>query len=111
MPQTLNLGATGQDVILLQTRLNALPSALPRLVVNGDFGPMTLQRVKEFQTNTFVNGIVDSDTWAKLLGDGPLQRETFYTDGRHLHDPNGNKIVLRGINLPSAGRLEFPAKR
>jgi peptidoglycan hydrolase-like protein with peptidoglycan-binding domain len=54
MPQTLNLGATGQDVILLQTRLNALPSALPLLDVNGDFGPETLQRVKEFQTNSFV---------------------------------------------------------
>jgi len=31
MPPTLRVGATGQDVILLQTRLNALPSALPRL--------------------------------------------------------------------------------
>ena len=111
MPQTLNLGATGRDVILLQTRLNALPSTLPRLVVDGDFGPITLQRVKEFQTNTFGNGMVDPGTWAKLLGDGPLPRKTFYTDGRHLHDPNGKKIILRGINLPSAGRLEFPAKR
>ena len=50
MPQTLSLGTTGQDVILLQTRLNALPSTLPRLRVDGDFGPITLQRVKEFQT-------------------------------------------------------------
>ena len=108
MPQTLSLGATGQDVILLQTRLNALPSTLPRLVVDGDFGPVTLQRVKEFQTNTFVNGIVDPDTWAKLLGDGPFQRETFYTDGRHLHDPNGNKIILRGINLPLLDDWNFP---
>ena len=30
-------------------------------------------------------------TWASSLGDGPLPRKTFYTDGRHLHDPNGNK--------------------
>jgi len=78
MPQTLNLGATGQDVILLQTRLNALPSALPLLDVDGDFGPITLERVKEFQTNSFVHGVVDPNTWAKLLSDWPLQRETFY---------------------------------
>src|SRR4051812_21007766 len=100
MPQTLRLGATGQDVILLQTRLNTLPSALPPLVVNGKFDHKTLRRVKEFQTKTFVNGVVDPDMWVKLLGDRPLQRETFYIEGRHLHDPNGHKIILRGINLP-----------
>jgi mannan endo-1,4-beta-mannosidase len=92
----------------LQTRLNALPSALPRLVVNGDFGPITLQRVMEFQTKTFVNGVVGHDTWAKLLDDGPLQRETFYTEGRHLHDPSSKKIILRGINLPLLDDWDFP---
>src|SRR5690349_112657 len=108
MPPTLSLGATGPDVILLQSRLNAMPSALPRLIVDGNFGPRTLQRVKEFQTNVFVNGVVDPDTWAKLLDDRPLQRETFYTEGRHLYDPNGNKIVLRGINVPLLDDWEFP---
>lgn len=108
MPSSLRVGATGQDVILLQTRLNTLPSALSRLVVDGNFDSKTLQRVQEFQTNTFVHGIVDSDTWVKLLGDGPLQRETFYTDGRHLHDSHGNKIILRGINLPLLDDWNFP---
>ena len=32
------------------------------------FGPVTLQRVKEFQTNTFVNGVVDPDDLGKLPG-------------------------------------------
>jgi hypothetical protein len=33
--------------------LKALPSALPPLVVDGIFAPITLQHVKEFQTSTF----------------------------------------------------------
>ena len=82
--------------------------ARPRLVVDGNFGSKTLLRVKEFQTQTFVNGVVDPGTWAKLLGDEPLQRETFYTEGRHLHDPNGKKIILRGINLPLLDDWDFP---
>lgn len=118
MPETLILGATGQDVIMLQARLNALPTALPLLNVNGVFGPETLQRVMEFQSNTFVNGIVDPDTWAKLIGDGPPLRETFFVDGRHLHDPLGNKVILRGVNKMSVwdgndpmGAIYFPEIR
>ena len=84
------------------------PARGPRLVVNGIFNRKTLARVKEFQTQTFVHGVVDPDTWAKLLGDEPLQRETFYTEGRHLHDPNGKKIILRGINLPLLDDWDFP---
>ncbi|MFN8491758.1 MAG: cellulase family glycosylhydrolase [Caldilineaceae bacterium] len=118
MPPTLSIGATGQDVILLQTRLNALPSALPPLDVDGDFGPITLQRVKEFQTNTFVHGVVDPTTWAKLLDDAPPQRATFYTEGRDLYDPLGNKVILRGVNKMAVwdhddpqGAIYFPEIR
>jgi mannan endo-1,4-beta-mannosidase len=109
MPQTLSSGATGADVILLQTRLNALPSARARLVVDGKFGRKTLLRVKEFQTQTFVNGVVDAETWAKLLPDEPVVHETFYMEGRFLHDPSGKKIILRGINLPLLDDWDFPA--
>lgn len=55
MPQTLTLGSNAPDVILLQTTLNNRPpTALPLLLVDGEFGLVTLQRVQEFQTN---NGI------------------------------------------------------
>lgn len=109
MPQTLKLGATGEDVVLLQTRLNALPSGLPRLVVDGQFGYKTLRRVKEFQKRAFVTGEVDACTWSKLLPpDEPPQRDTFYVTGRDLHAPNGTKVILRGMNLPLLDDWDFP---
>ena len=64
----------------------------------------------EFQTNTFVHGVVDPATWAKLLDDGPLPRATCYTNGRHLHDPDGRKIILRGMNLPLLDDWDFPPR-
>jgi mannan endo-1,4-beta-mannosidase len=110
MPQTLSLGANGPDVMLLQTRLNALPSALPPLLLDGDFGPITLERVNEFQANSniVVTGVVDAETWAKLLDAVVVQRETLYTEGLYLYDPNGQKIILRGINLPLLDDWNFP---
>jgi mannan endo-1,4-beta-mannosidase len=108
MRPILTLGSTGKDVTLLQTQLNTLPSARARLVVNGTFDQKTLQRVKEFQTNTFVTGVIDADNWAKLLPQDPLGRETFFTDGRLLRDSNGKVFVLRGINLPLLDDWNFP---
>lgn len=122
MPPTLILGSTGQDVILLQTTLNDRPpTALPLLLVDGSFGSVTLQRVKEFQSNNelFVDGIVGPITWSNLLEDIPPQKQTFHTQGRHLHDFAGNKVILRGINKMSvwdedadpAGSISFPEIR
>jgi mannan endo-1,4-beta-mannosidase len=121
MPQTITLGSNGQDVILLQTTLNDRPpTALPPLLVDGNFDPVTLERVKEFQTNNglFVDGIVSSITWGKLLEDIPPQKQTFHTQGRHLHDFAGNKVILRGVNKMSVfdnedpvGSISFPEIR
>jgi mannan endo-1,4-beta-mannosidase len=122
MPQTLTLGSTAPDVILLQNTLNNRPpTALPLLLVDGFFGAVTLKRVKEFQANNglLVNGSVGSKTWGKLLGNPPPQKITFYTKGRHLYDRLGNKVILRGVNKMSvwdedadpAGSISFPEIR
>jgi mannan endo-1,4-beta-mannosidase len=36
------------------------------------------------------------------------QRKTFYTQGRYLYDSLGNKVILRGINLPLLDDWNFP---
>ena len=121
MPKTLRKGATGPDVILLQSTLNARPpSALPLLDVDGIFGPLTLAEFKEFQRNNGLraSGIVGPVTWRKLQPGAPIQKPTFYVEGRYLHDPRGNKVILRGVNKMSVwdgddptGAIYFPEIR
>ena len=68
--KTLSVGASGPEVLVLQTRLNSKsPTTLALLSVDGKFGPKTLARVKEFQKNSSltVDGIVGPKTWEKLL--------------------------------------------
>jgi mannan endo-1,4-beta-mannosidase len=122
MPQTLTLGSNDQDVILLQTTLNnRSPTTLSLLLVDGNFGPVTLERVKEFQTNNglLADGLVGPVAWDKLLPQDPPQKQTFYTEGRYLFDRLGNKVILRGVNKMSvfdeepdpAGSVSFPEIR
>jgi mannan endo-1,4-beta-mannosidase len=122
MPQTLTLGSNDPDVILLQTTLNNRPpTALALLLVDGNFGLITLQRVQEFQTNNglLADGIVGPITWGTLLPNNPAPKQTFYTEGRYLFDRLGNKVILRGINKMSvfdqdpdpAGSVSFPEIR
>lgn len=57
----IKLGSKGADVKILQSKLN--------LIVDGVFGPITEETVKEFQRNNnlTVDGIVGNNTWNKLL--------------------------------------------
>ena len=38
----------------------------------------------------------------------PILKETFYTSGRYLYNPNGSKVTLRGANLPILDDWNFP---
>lgn len=57
---TIKLGSRGEDVKILQGRLN--------LLQDGIFGPLTQEAVKEFQQSKGLvpDGIVGANTWVKL---------------------------------------------
>ncbi|GAA4040538.1 N-acetylmuramidase domain-containing protein [Parerythrobacter jejuensis] len=59
----LRVGDKGEDVEFLQEQLG--------IVQDGDFGPKTLQAVKDFQRSKGLadDGIVGQKTWESLLGD------------------------------------------
>jgi hypothetical protein len=67
---TLRRGAKGDHVREIQHILNAWYPALPRIAVDGDFGPMTEARVRYMQQRAglAVDGIVGPQTWRRLLG-------------------------------------------
>lgn len=69
MPATLSYGSFGPLVKELQTGLNQLVSQLPRLTVDGQFGPRTRGRVQEFQSDNQLvpDGIVGPLTWDVLV--------------------------------------------
>lgn len=64
---TLKKGMTGGDVTVLQILLNH-HGANPKLLTDGDFGPVTLKTVMAFQTakGLDTDGIVGKATWAAL---------------------------------------------
>ncbi|MBE8515974.1 AbfB domain-containing protein [Amycolatopsis sp. H6(2020)] len=65
---TIRRGARGAAVRRLQRKVNERDTALPRLVVDGDFGGATDARVREFQQQNHVevDGIVGRITWQLL---------------------------------------------
>ena len=65
---SLQLGATGQSVEVLQRTLNARLHPAPQLSIDGDFGPATRAAVRKFQASKKLptTGIVDRATWVSL---------------------------------------------
>ena len=67
----LTIGSTGDKVRQMQEQLNRIAQAypaLPRISVDGIFGPATENAVREFQSifGLPANGIVDYPTWYKI---------------------------------------------
>lgn len=69
MTRTLNQGVTGQDVRILQDRLNYHLRRETPLKVDGIFGPLTRARTSKFQTvnGLKADGIVGPRTKAELF--------------------------------------------
>ena len=64
------------------------------MAIDDNFGPVTLQRVQEFQTTTglIASKTVDAKTWAKLLADKPTSRNTFYVP-KTITDPYQKRSI------------------
>ncbi|MEU6622633.1 peptidoglycan-binding protein [Streptomyces litmocidini] len=67
---TLGLGSQGEAVRKLQQLLNEHVPDLPSLAVDGDFGPVTDERVRVYQRRVEItdDGIAGPQTWGMLTG-------------------------------------------
>lgn len=71
--QNLNIGATGNNVRMIQEQLNAISNtytAIPKVAVTGQYNEQTANAVRAFQ-QTFdlpATGIVDFPTWYRISG-------------------------------------------
>lgn len=65
VPRTLRKGDTGEEVKVLQMKLNKIGA---NLLVDGQFGPRTEQAVRTFQIerNLTPDGVVGPETWGAL---------------------------------------------
>lgn len=71
--QNLNIGASGDNVRMIQEQLNAIGNAyslIPRVAVTGMYNEQTAEAVRVFQTifNIPATGIVDFPTWYRISG-------------------------------------------
>ncbi|QKZ21718.1 peptidoglycan-binding protein [Streptomyces chartreusis] len=73
---TLRKGSQGVAVMRLQQLLSERTPDLAPIAVDGDFGPITDGRVREFQRRTkiTVDGLVGPQTWGSLFHDPALQQ-------------------------------------
>lgn len=64
----LELGASGDNVRIVQSYMSAVPN-MPNVNIDGAFGPATQALVRAFQTryNLKVDGKVGSSTWATMV--------------------------------------------
>lgn len=91
---TLKRGDKGEKVRELQAKLISLGYSLPKYGVDGDFGKETKAAVEQFQRDWGipVSGIVDEQTWEKLLT--VPEKPVYYTVTiTHLSAEKADEIV------------------
>lgn len=99
-PVPLTLGTSGNEVLLLQRRLNRIATnypAIPKIYpIDGFFGRSTEAAVREFQRvfNLTDDGIVGNATWYKV--------QQIYNNVKRLSDLNSEGLTFGEISL------EFP---
>lgn len=69
----LNIGASGNNVRMIQEQLNAISDAyplIPKIAVTGEYNEQTAEAVRTFQSifNMPPTGIVDFPTWYRISG-------------------------------------------
>ena len=97
--------ASGDDVVDLQQRLNAIGEyyfVIPRLEEDGSFGPMTESTVTAFQRLAGLpsSGIVDENTWEMIIAfqTSLLHADLVTTSRLNLRDnPGLNSSVLQTV--------------
>ncbi len=71
--QNLNIGASGDNVRMIQEQLNTISNTyiqIPKVAVTGQYSQQTADAVSEFQRifNMPIGGIVDFPTWYRISG-------------------------------------------
>lgn len=104
MPTTLP--GSSADTRLVQEKLNSFPSALPKLAVDGIFGPKTRARTMEFQKQNglVADGIVGSRTRAAL---GISGAPTTPTAPTKPSAPGGGEQVVSSVTSAFSAALDI----
>lgn len=114
----LRQGATGEDVVVLQTMLNRIGQnypAIPRLSqVDGIFGPRTEEAVRVFQSvfGLSVDGVVGRATWYKLvfLYVAVTKLSELVSEGQsftQVQGPSGIQVLRTGDRGPAVSALQY----
>ncbi|MEV7417236.1 peptidoglycan-binding protein [Streptomyces sp. NPDC089919] len=107
---TLSLHSHGPAVRKLQQLLNEHVPDLPSLAVDGDFGPVTDGRVREYQRRVeiTVDGVVGPQTWGMLTGGEASQEAAIGTPTlqQGAHGPAVRKVQrLLNAHIPDLHQL------
>ncbi len=106
MFSNLQVGDTGENVIILQEKLKML--GLYNGVISGSYGPATQEGVKVFQrmNNLVETGIVNSSTWEKILSytENPISPISLYPTLKK--GSTGNEV--RDLQVKLQALLYYP---